>query len=257
MLPHYSALKVAENFRLLEALAPGRIDLGIGRAPGGDRLTAALLNPGNEFSEQDFINQLADVQHYLHDSHPEGTVQAKVIAAPVVPTRPELWVLSSSGQSGYFAAHFGMGFSFAHFINPVGGPQAVELYRERFKPSAEMPVPQANMATFMFCSDDEEKVRQTRAVAEYRFIQLETRGRFDAVNYEDVKNVTYTAAEQERLKYIGQRFVIGSPAEVKQTLTDMAARYQIDEVMAVNIGLAYEDRLRSYRLLAQEFGLGT
>src|SRR5690606_23554417 len=136
-------------------------------------------------SEQEFINQLHDLQHYLNDSHEEGSVQAKVKATPLSTHVPEQWVLSSSGQSGYFAAHFGMGFSFAHFINPVGGHVAVQMYRERFKPSANLAEPQANFATFMFCSDDEERVKQVRAVAEYRFIMLETKGRFDAVDYND------------------------------------------------------------------------
>jgi luciferase family oxidoreductase group 1 len=255
MLPHYSALKVAENFRLLEAMAPGRIDLGIGRAPGGDRLTASLLNPGNTFSEHDFVEQLSDLQHYLHDSHEAGTLQHKVTATPKVATIPELWVLSSSGQSGLFAAHFGMGFSFAHFINPVGGPKAVEQYRQRFRPSAELSEPKANMAIFMFCSEDPERIRQVQAVTEYRFIQMETRGRFDAVLFDDVKNYSFSPAEKERLPYIRQRFVIGTPGEVKARFEALAADYKIEEIIAVNIGIEFEDRLLSYSLLSKAFGL--
>lgn len=121
MLPNHSTLKVAENFRLLEALYPGRIDLGLGRAPGGDRLTAQLLNPSNTFDPQEYIRQLADLDAFLSDGNTPGTMQGKVRAIPHIDTRPDLWMLTSSGESAYLAAHFGMALSFAQFINPVGG----------------------------------------------------------------------------------------------------------------------------------------
>jgi luciferase family oxidoreductase group 1 len=130
MLPNHSALKVAENFRMLETLFPGRIDLGMGRAPGGDRITSSLLNPSNTFSEKDFMQQLYDLQGYLNDESDPGSLQARVKAIPITDTVPELWLLSSSGQSALFAAHFGMAFSFAHFINPKGGPASVQAYRK-------------------------------------------------------------------------------------------------------------------------------
>ncbi|RYZ26298.1 MAG: MsnO8 family LLM class oxidoreductase, partial [Sphingobacteriales bacterium] len=145
MLPNHSALKVAENFRMLEILAPGRIDLGIGRAPGTDRLTASILNPSNSFSEQDLLVQLTDLRNYLNETPDPQTIQAKILAIPQALSAPPMWLLSSSGQSGLFAAHFGMGLSFAHFINPVGGPQFVKMYRDRFQPSAEFPEPAVNV----------------------------------------------------------------------------------------------------------------
>ncbi|MDB5236814.1 MAG: hypothetical protein JWR44_3807, partial [Hymenobacter sp.] len=148
MLPHYSALKVAENFRLLESLFPGRIDLGMGRAPGADRLTAYALNPTNKFNEQDFVEQLMDLQAYLRDEKVPDTIHERVMAIPQADTKPELWILSSSGQSGLFAAHLGMAFSFAQFINGNGGPAAVQQYRQRFRPSPELAAPLANVAVF-------------------------------------------------------------------------------------------------------------
>src|SRR5258707_10543607 len=172
MMANHSALKVAENFRMLEALFPGRVDLGMGRAPGTDRLTAAMLNPSNQFREQDFIEQLYDLRNYFHDKGELGTPVSKIRAIPQVQTVPPMWLLSSSGQSGIFAAHFGMAFSFAHFINPIGGPEAVKAYRERFQPSEDMPEQQANMALFVFCSEDEEKIRQHQALMDFRFNQF-------------------------------------------------------------------------------------
>lgn len=254
MLPNHSALKVAENFRMLEALAPGRIDLGMGRAPGTDRITASMLNPGNQFREQDFIEQLMDLQHYLHDTADPGTIQQKIRAIPQVDTVPAQWLLSSSGQSGLFAAHFGMGFSYAHFINPVGGPQAVKIYRERFQPSQDLAQPEVNMAIFVFCSEDPEKVAQHKAVMDARFLQFE-KGVITPLSYADVKDAVYTDAEQDRLRYNRQRVVAGNPEIVKTRLSQLAESYDTDEIMAVTICEDFNDRLKSYELLAGLFGL--
>jgi len=255
MMPNHSALKVAENFRMLEALAPGRIDLGMGRAPGTDRITASMLNPSNTWSEQDFMEQLTDLQNYFHDTGEPGTIKARIRAIPKVKTVPAMWLLSSSGQSGLFAAHFGMGFSFAHFINPVGGPAAVQQYLERFQPSQDMEQPEANMAIFVFCSEDEEKVMQHKAVMDHRFIQLERGAGITSLGYEDVKDAQYTLAEQDRIRYNRQRIVAGSPKMVKERLTLLAENYGVDEIIAVTIAEDFDDRLQSYKLLADMFGL--
>jgi len=255
MMPNHSTLKVAENFRMLEALFPGRVDLGMGRAPGTDRLTASVLNPSNQFNQQDFINQLFDLNSYFHDTGEPGTVQAKVRAIPQVQTVPDMWLLSSSGESGLFAAHFGMGLSFAHFINPIGGPQAVAAYRERFKPSLEMPNEQANVAIFVFCSEDEEKIRQHQALMDYRFNQFEKGGGLTPVGYNDIKDVIYSPDEQERIKYNRQRVITGTPGQMKLKLTWLAEDYKVDEIIAVTIAEDFNDRLESYRLLAEQFQL--
>jgi luciferase family oxidoreductase group 1 len=255
MMPNHSTLKVAENFRMLEALFPGRIDLGMGRAPGTDRLTASILNPSNQFREQDFVEQLADLQNYFNDTAENGPVAAKIRAIPMVDTVPAMWLLSSSGQSGLFAAHFGMGFTFAHFINPAGGAQAVELYRSRFQPSAELPQPEANVAIFAFCSEDEEKNRQHLAVMDYRFLQFEKGGPILPLTYNDIKDVTYTLPEQERIKYNRRRVIAGTPAQMKDIIIKLANTYMVDEIILATIAEDFDDRLQSYRLLAKQFDL--
>ncbi len=257
MLPNHSALKVAENFRMLEALFPGRIDLGMGRAPGTDRVTVSVLNPSNQFNEQDFGEQLMDLQNYLHDTAEDGPVAARIRAIPMIDTVPAQWLLSSSGQSSLYAAHFGTGFSFAHFINPVGGANAVDLYRSRFEPSADLATPEANVAIFAFCSEDEEKIRQHQAVMDYRFIQFEKGGGIQPLGYDDVKNATYTLQEQERIRMNRRRVISGTPEQMKAITTKLANTYQVDEVMLVTIAEHFEDRLQSYRLLAEQFELGT
>ncbi|QDA61534.1 LLM class flavin-dependent oxidoreductase [Hymenobacter jejuensis] len=255
MLPHYSALKVAENFRMLETLYPGRIDLGIGRAPGADRLTATALNPGNTFNEHDFVEQLMDLSRFLTDTAEPDTIQEKIKAAPQAPTVPELWMLSSSGQSGLFAAYLGMAFSFAHFINPIGGPNMMRLYKERFKPSALLSAPQANVAIFVLCADTEEKARQLEDTMAMQMLRLERGERINIPPYTALTSFGLSPAEHDRLVYHRQRMVSGTPEQVKAKLTQLAAQYGVDEVVAVTITYDFADRLRSYELLAQAFEL--
>lgn len=250
MLPHYSSLKVAENFRLLEAIFPGRIDLGVGRAPGGDRLTAHILNPGNNFKEEDFIQQLYDLQQYLYDDPISGSLHERVKARPSSSSIPQQWILSSSGGSAIFAAHFGMNFAFAHFINPYGGPEAIRNYKQNFKPSKHVKTPQTLVAIFAFCSEDEEKIKKTKAVTEFRFVQFE-KGHFDPVLYEDVKDVIYSEQEKERIKYNSPRYIIGTPNEIKIKLIELSSIYDTNEIMIANISLNLEDRLNSYGLIAK------
>ncbi len=255
MLPHYSALKVAENFRMLETLFPGRIDLGIGRAPGTDRLTAQALNPYNTFSQQDFIQQLTDLGHYLNDTFEPGTDLARIQAIPSAETVPPVWLLSSSGQSGVFAAHFGFGFSFAHFINPNGGPQMVKSYRENFQASDNLSTPEANASIFVLCADTEKKAQELQAVMDLLMLRIEKGIRAGVPPYEDAVAQEYTEAELARIQYNRQRMVAGTPEQVKLKLTQMAAEYDVDELVIVTITYDFADRLRSYELLAQAFEL--
>ncbi|ALW86960.1 hypothetical protein AUC43_18880 [Hymenobacter sedentarius] len=255
MLPHYSALKVAENFRMLETLFPGRIDLGMGRAPGGDRLTAHALNPSNTFSEQDFVEQLMDLQAYLRDDKVPDTIHERVMAIPEAPGVPELWLLSSSGQSGLFAAHLGMAFSFAQFINANGGPQAMRAYRQRFRPSAELAAPLANVAVFVLCADTEEKAHELRAAMDIQLLRF-GKGEFRTFpTKEEVLSYQFAAQDQAHLVQNRGRVVSGTPAQVHAQLSQIAAEYEVDEITAVTITADFQDRLRSYELLAEVFVL--
>ncbi len=255
MLPNHSALKVAENFRMLETLFPGRIDLGIGRAPGGDKLTAHLLNPTNTFSDQDFVQQLIDLQAFLWDDDEAGTIHEKIKAIPLAESAPDLWILSSSGSSASVAGHFGMGFSFAHFINPNNGPQAVEAYRQRFKPSEQLQAPQATVAIFILCAETEEKAAQLQAVMDYQMVRMEQGIISGFAPYEEVKDYVYSAAELARIQYNRQRVISGTPEQVKEKVENLAAQYGVDEVIAVTITHSFADRIRSYELLAEVFAI--
>lgn len=256
MLPNHSALKVAENFRVLETLFPGRIDLGLGRAPGTDRYTASLLNPSNTFNEDDFTQQLVDLTHYLNDTGTKGPKQTKVQATPMAETVPELWLLSSSGQSGVFAAHFGMAFSFAHFINPNGGPQMVKLYKSHFQASEQLKEPKANVAIFVMVADTEEKAQQLQSEMDIRMLKIEKGVREAITSYDEIKDYQFSEEEQARVLYNRQRMISGTPEQVKPRLEQLAKDYGVDEIVAVTITYDFADRLRSYELLAEMFEIG-
>lgn len=255
MLPNHSALKVAENFRLLEGLYPGRVDLGLGRAPGGDRLTASLLNPSNSFDPQEYIEQIVSLKAFLNDDVTPETVHEKVKAIPRIQTAPELWMLTSSGESAYLAAHFGMALSFAQFINPVGGPEAVGQYRKRFKASNELSHPYASVGIFAFCGETEEKAAQVQAVMDYRLLSI-TKGQMDeAPSYESIKSYKYSADELRYVQYNRQRMIVGTGALVKEKMLSLARDFQVDEIVVATFADSAEDRLRSYESLADIFDL--
>lgn len=255
MLPNHSTLKVAENFRLLEALYPGRIDLGLGRAPGGDRLTAQLLNPTNNFDPKDYIRQLSDLEAFLSDTPSPGTYQGKIRAIPHIETRPELWMLTSSGESAYLAAHFGMALSFAQFINPVGGPEAIRAYRDRFRPSATLAKPKASVGIFAFCSEDPKKVQDVQALIDYRLLGFE-KGRYDEIpTVAAATAYEYTPAEYQRVLYNRQRTAVGTPEQLKEKLTNLAVEFGVEEIVISTFTETAEDRFHSYELLAQLFAL--
>jgi luciferase family oxidoreductase group 1 len=255
MLPNHSTLKVAENFRLLEALYPGRIDLGIGRAPGGDRLTAHILNPSNNFEPREFVQQVIDLEAYLTETGEPGTVHDKVKAIPHIDTIPGLWMLTSSGESGLLAARHGWALSFAHFIYPVGGPQAVKSYRERFVPSLFMKEPEANVGIFVFCADTQEKADELQAMMDYRLLSYE-KGQFEVYpTYEEVRDYEYTDQELQRVLANRARVVSGTPELVKARLLKLASEYGVDEIVVSTMADKAEDRFRSYELLAEMFSL--
>jgi luciferase family oxidoreductase group 1 len=253
MLPNHSALKVAENFRLLEALYPNRIDLGIGRAPGGDRLTSKLLNPSNSFDPQEYIQQIKDLKAFLTDTPDEGNIDGKVRAIPRIDTVPELWMLTSSGESAYLAAYSGMALSYAQFINPIGGAAAIEIYRKRFQPSAQLASPKASAGVFVFCSDSEKTVKETQTVMDYRFLSFE-KGQYDVMpTYDIASKYKYSEAEWQRVLFNRQRTIMGTPDEVKEKMLAMANGMGINEIVVSTFAETREDRFRSYELLAQLF----
>ncbi len=251
MLQHYSALKVAEQFRMLETLHPGRIDLGIGRAPGSDQRTARALREADAW----FPQQVADVLAYLRDELPDSHPHAGVRATPACPTAPEPWLLGSTDQSAMLAAHFGTAFSFAHFIVGEGGPEVVRGYRRAFRPSAWLPEPRASAAVFVVCADtDAEAVRLVRS-RELFILGLYTGRLRPYPSVEEAETYPYTPRELAIVENARRRSVAGSPAAVRERLLAFAAEHDVEELVVVTITHDPKARRRSYELLADAFDL--
>jgi luciferase family oxidoreductase group 1 len=257
MLSHYSPLKVAESFRVLEALFPGRIDLGIGRAPGSDQRTARALRHGpGAVPLEHFPQQLADLIGFLHDELPAGHPYAGVRAMPAGPSAPSIWILGSSSDGAALAAHFGTAFSYAHFINAVGGVDATRFYRESFRPSARLAAPQASVAVFALCAETEAEAERLARCRDLFIVRLYT-GRFGPFpSVEEAESYEYNSHEMAIVAEARRRTVAGPPDQVKARLEALAAEYGVDELVIVTITHDFKARLRSYELLAEAFGLG-
>lgn len=253
MLPNHSALKVAENFRMLETLFPGRIDLGMGRAPGGDRIHAAFLNPSNNFSENSYLEQLEHLQAYFRDA--AKTQYGPVLAVPQAETIPSQWILSSSGDSARIAARFGLGLAIARFINGQASPEIVNIYRSSFKVSETFPEPHAILSIMVLCGETEQKAYEMRKQTEYRLLQFE-KGNFEQPgDYNSIKDLVYTPDELARIRYNSNRMISGTQSQVKEQLEELADAYDIDEIVVTTMTYSFEERLRSFELLAEAFGL--
>jgi len=255
MLQHYSALKVAEQFRVLETLHPGRIDLGIGRAPGSDQLTARALAGPNGGGVDDFVGKVADVLGFLHGDLPPEHPFGSVLAMPTGPTTPEVWLLGSSDQSAMLAAHFGVGFSFAHFINADGGAEVTRAYTRAFKPSPALAEPRASLAVFVVCAPTEEEAVRLAQSRDLFIVRLYTgrSGRYPSVA--EAEAYTYNAREWMIVEHARRRRVVGTPAQCRERLEALAAEYGVDEAVVVTITETWATRLRSYERLAGAFGL--
>ncbi len=253
MLPNHSALKVAENFRLLETMYPGRIDLGMGRAPGGDRISASLLNPSNLFSEESYLEQLEQLQAFFHDE--VNSQYGPLLAVPLSPTIPDQWILSSSGGSSVIAAKFGMGLAVARFINGFAGRQIVADYERAFKPSREMRQPRSLLAISVLCADSREKAQQLRKLADFTLLQFE-KGNYREMNsYEDISDYVFSDYELERINYNRGRIVSGTPKDVREQLESLALEVGVEEIMISTMTHSQKDRFRSFELVADIFEL--
>ena len=256
MLSHYSPLKVAENFRMLETLYPGRIDLGIGRAPGSDQLTDRALQAGpGAAGPQHFPAQMNDLLGYLHGGLADDHPFAGVRAMPEGPTAPDVWLLGSTDQSAALAAYFGCAFSFAYFINPDGGDQVMTAYRENYRPSLRYAAPQGSIAAFVLCADTEaeaDRLMKSRDLWSLRQRRGETA---PVPTVEDAEAYPYSPQDRRIVEYNRRRTISGAPGQVRGKMCELADRYGVDEIVVVTICPDFEARLRSYQLLAEAFGL--
>lgn len=254
MLPHYSAFKVAEQFRVLDALAPGRIDLGVGRAPGSDHRTARLLNPEPRAADH-FPQQVRELQDWVGGRElPEGHAGHGIQALPRASTTPQLWMLGSSGYGAQLAGHFGLPYSFAHFITDGEGcEEALELYRHMFTPGV-VQQPQANVCVWALAADTEEEAWRLFATRERARVDRQV-GRFGALLPPEQAVRPWSEAEEAFRARLRSQAFVGTGGQVVERLRALADALGIDEVVVITWTWDPHAQRRSYELLAQAAGL--
>ena len=256
LLPYYSALKVAEVFRMYEALFPGRVDLGIGRAPGGSMLTAKAMNVEAFLGEERFPDQVQELVGYLDDTLPPEYPYHTVKAMPAGPSSPEVWLLGSSDYSGALAAYLGLRFAFAHFINAQGGDQVMRAYKEGFRASYRERRPYSMLAVFTICAATQEEAERLASSIDLRRYQMSQGIDAPIAPMEEALAFQYSEQARAIVQRERARAVIGTPESVTARLLALREQFAADELMIITITGDYPSRLRSYELLAEAFRLG-
>ncbi|MER6532557.1 LLM class flavin-dependent oxidoreductase [Streptomyces sp900105755] len=268
MLPNHAPLVIAEQFGTLEALAPGRVDLGLGRAPGTDGATAAALRRTPTLSEgaDDFPQQLAELLRFLDDDFPDGHPYRKIHAIPgpvqattpggvQSPHRPPVWLLGSSGFSARLAGMLGLPFAFAHHFSAQNTVPALDLYRESFSPSAVLDEPYALIGVSVLAVDEEREARRQVRAGAVNMLRLRTGRPGLFPDPDDVEKHEFSPMEEEFVHSWTANIVHGTADEVRAGLDDLQKRTGADELMLTTHAHRGELRLRSYELVADAYGL--
>lgn len=270
MLPNHAPLAIAEQFGTLEAMAPGRVDLGLGRAPGTDGATAAALRRADHLSEgaDDFPQQLMELTRFLDDDFPDGHPYARIHAVPgpvqatspggvQSPHRPPIWLLGSSGFSARLAGTLGLPFAFAHHFSARNTVPALDLYRESFRPSGVLDAPYALIGVAALATDEEKEARRQVRAAALNMIRLRM-GRPGLVpTPEEAEAYEFSPMEQEFFESWTANVVHGTPDEVRSGLDALQKRTGADELMLTSNAHDGAVRLRSYDLIAEAYNLPT
>lgn len=261
MLPNHAPLVIAEQFHTLEAMAPGRVDLGLGRAPGTDRLTArALRRTDGPATGDSFPADVAELLGFLHDDFPDGHPYRRVHAVPGPvqgPSggRPGVWLLGSSGFSAQLAGRLGLPFAFAHHFAAHHTIPALELYRREFRPSAVLTEPYTVVGVLTFAARNERQARDQALTGALTTLRFRT-GRPGLVpTPEEAGAHVFTEYEREVLGGWLENAVHGTPDAVREQLDELRKRTGADELMLVTHGHGLEERLTSLSLIADAYGL--
>lgn len=253
MLPHYSPYKVAEQFRMLQTLFPGRIDLGLGRAPAGTGRAAAALRYGREaIPVERFPEQIEHLLGWMGESFDDEHPFRRVRATPRGTDLPEIWMLGSGGSTADVAARIGCGYSFAQFISGIDGAEAVRAYREQFRPSPALKEPRANVGVAVICAasrEEAERLALSLHLWRMRIIRGVDRG--IPAPEEAEEELRAVGVHPSELRRDDTRGIVGDPDEVRAGLLRLAEHYGVDEIMTVTVTHDLEARRRSYELLAE------
>jgi luciferase family oxidoreductase group 1 len=246
---------VAERFKVLEALFPGRIDLGLGRAPGTDPVTSYALRRRQNAGEDDFLERLQELLLFESNAFPEGHPFRSVRAMPQDVALPPIWLLGSSGYSAQLAAVLSAGFSFAHHFADHDPVAAMLSYRDQFKPSPARQAPYAILACAAVCADSEAEAQRLASTIDLNFVRRSHGEYSPLASPEDAAAYPYSPAERGLIARNRRRLFVGTKATVLEQLSQMIAATKADEVMITTMVYDHAARRRSYELLAEAFGL--
>jgi luciferase family oxidoreductase group 1 len=255
MLPYYSPFKVAEQFMMLEALFPNRVDLGVGRAPGGDMRTAQAVAAGDYNRGDIFPQQVEELVGLFNGTLPDDHIANGVLLQPQIETRPQLWMLGSSDFGGLLAAQLGIRFAFAHFINAQYGHRVAEAYRERFVAGNEAKSYLA-AAVFVICADTDAEAAALERAVDLRRVQMAYGLNMPIPSIAQGAGQAFGERELAVIAREKNRSIIGTPERVTEALHALQERFEADELIVLTVAGSYQARLRSYQLLAEAFNTG-
>jgi luciferase family oxidoreductase group 1 len=256
MLPNHAPLMVAERFKILEALYPGRIDLGLGRAPGTDQITSIALRRRQDVRDgDDFLERFQELVLFERGAFPESHPFSKVRAMPADVPLPPIFLLGSSDYSAELAAAVGAGFSFAHHFASHDAVAAMTAYREHFKPSEALPKPHAILAVAVVCAQTDAEAERHAATVDLNFVRRSKGEYLPLASPEEAAAYPYTPIDRERIRHNRGRLFVGAPATVRAQLDPLIAATKADEVMVTTMIYDHDARRRSYQLMAESFGL--
>jgi len=256
MLPNHAPLMVAERFKVLEGLFPGRIDLGLGRAPGTDPVTSYALRARQDARQgDDFLERFQELLSFERGGFPENHPFRNVRAVPADVALPPIWLLGSSGYSAELAAAVGIGFAFAHHFADYDAASAMLSYREHFKPSAALIAPYAILGTAVIAADTDAEAERVASSADLHYARR-AKGEYQPLaSPEAAAAYPYTAIDRERVARHRERLVVGGIARVKDRLLALSEATRADELMITTMVYNHAARRRSYELLAEAFSL--
>ncbi len=259
MLPNHAPLMVMERFKVLEALFPGRIDLGLGRAPGTDQITSLALRRRQDTTgeQDDFLDRFQEMILFEEKGFPANHPFSKVSAMPTDVRLPPIWLLGSSDYSAQLAAQVGAGFSFAHHFSDFPPEIPMLNYRNQFKPSAWRQTPYAILGLAAICAETEAEADTLARSADLHFARRAVGQYGPLASPEEAAAYPYTPIDRQRVAHNRKRLIVGSPAQVKERIDALVKSTKADEVMITTMVFDHVARKRSYELLAREFHLGT
>ncbi|MGY0693318.1 LLM class flavin-dependent oxidoreductase [Virgibacillus sp. FSP13] len=253
LLPHYKPFRVAETYNLLATLFPDRIDLGIGRAPGGSAEVTMALS--DNFLEQvrKVPEKLDDLLRFIHHNFPKDHMYAKIKPTPIPEVSPEPWMLGTSGKSAILAAEKGMAYTFGHFMSDQDGPAIVDNYKELFKQKHSALTPKVIVTITVICAETTKEAEEiVMSSLLWNVLRAKGEGNDGVPSVEDALNYSFSDEEAEMVDKAKEKMIIGNPTEVKQQLENLQQAYQVDEFMIVTITHDHVARRMSYKLIAEE-----